>query len=71
MGSIGLSLFSMVGKKISYCFLRTSVPIVEGISTCFTNYCLIRPAMLRPITYSVSGNFLGFFLSKIFLRFDF
>jgi len=31
----------------------------------------MRPAIFKPNNYSVSGNFLGFFLSKIFLLFDF
>jgi len=31
----------------------------------------MRAAIFKPKNYSVSGNFLGFFLSKIFLLFDF
>lgn len=37
----------------------------------FTNSYLMRPARFKPNNYSVRGNFLGFFLSKIFLLFDF
>ena len=45
--------------------------MTDEIFVDFTNSYFMRAAIFKPKNYSVSGNFLGFFLSNIFLLFDF
>ena len=64
-------LFYIEGKlKLNMVFF-TSLSIVPKIFTDFRNYCLIKPPMFLPKNYSVKGNFLPAFLSKILRLWDF